>query len=204
MKFIAFEGLDGGGKSTLIEGLKQAILAKSESVTVTREPGGTALGEDIRRLLLRRQGEVPTPRAELLMYIADRAQHVEKVIKPALARGEWVLSDRFSASTVAFQSGGRGLVRDEINWLNNYAINGCEPDLWVLLDLSTEEARKRMQGRELDRFESEEQDFHQRVRDSYLAMAQKDLAKWLVMDASMPKATLNETLLRELQTRKWL
>lgn len=204
IKFIAFEGLDGAGKSTLIESLRQIILDKGEGVRVTREPGGTALGENIRRLLLSREGDLPTPRAELLMYIADRAHHVEKVIKPTLERGDWVLCDRFSASTVAFQVGGRGLRREEIDWLNNYAINGCEPDLWVLLDLSTEEACRRMQGRELDRFEGEEQAFHQRVRESYLAMARQDQEKWLVIDASMPKAVLADKLLNELRRRKWL
>ncbi len=204
MKFIAFEGLDGGGKSTLIEGLRQAILAKGEQVQVSREPGGTPLGEEIRRLLLRKDSEAPTPRAELLLYVADRAHHVEIKIRPALKRGEWVLSDRFSASAVAFQAGGRSLPRQEIDMLNAYAVNGCAPDLWVLLDLTVEEAARRMEGRELDRFESEQQDFHQRVRDSYLKLAQEDQAQWLVLDAAKPKAELLENLLRELRTRKWL
>jgi dTMP kinase len=204
MKFIAFEGLDGGGKSTLIEGLRTAILAQSEKVTVTREPGGTALGQDVRELLLSVKGEAPTPRAELLLYIADRAQHVEKVIQPALMRREWVISDRYTASTVAFQVGGRGLNMTEVQWLNQFAVKDCQPDLWVLLDLSTDEAKRRMQGRQLDRFEREEQSFHQRVRDSYLQQAHENKAKWLVLDAALSKSQLLEELLRELRCRQWL
>lgn len=204
MKFIAFEGLDGGGKSTLIEGLKQSLLVAGAGVQTTREPGGTILGRDIRELLLRVKGESPVARAELLLYIADRAQHVEKIIQPALGRGEWVLTDRFSASSVAFQAGGRGIAREEIDWLNRFAVQKTEPDLWVLLDLSTDEAMKRMQGRELDRFEREEQAFHQRVRDSYLEMAHANKSKWLVLDAAMPKAALLETLLRDLRERRWM
>lgn len=204
MKFVVFEGLDGAGKSTLIENLKKEILAKGGQVTLTREPGGTPLGEEIRSLLLRKNGEPPTPRAELLLYEADRAHHVETVIRPARARGDWVISDRFSASTVAFQAGGRELKRSEIDWLNAYAVNGCEPDLWVLLDLSTEEARRRMADRPLDRFESEKQDFHERVRQAYLALAKAQKAKWLILDAAKTKDELATEMMIELHKRKWL
>src|SRR6185312_272345 len=130
----------GAGKSTLISGLTKEIKALGESVLVSREPGGSELGEEIRKLLLRISHDEPVPRAELLLYEAARAQHVEKIIRPALQRGEWVLCDRYSASSIAFQSGGRGLSRDKIDWLNDFATSQLKPALWVLLDLSTESA----------------------------------------------------------------
>lgn len=204
MKFIVFEGLDGAGKSTLIEGLKKAIEDQKQSVVLTREPGGTDLGEEIRQLLLRINGEAPTERAELLLYEAARAQHVDKLIRPALQRGDWVISDRFSASTLAFQCGGRSLSRGEVEWLNRYAQDGCEPDLWVLLDLSTEEAKRRMMGRDLDRFERENQDFHERVRQVYLDVAREQSQKWLVLDASLDRKTLMTQLYQYLREKKWL
>lgn len=204
MKFVVFEGLDGAGKSTLIEGLKSAILARGEKVTLTREPGGTPLGDEIRKMLLRTDGEAPTPRAELLLYEASRAQHVDKLIAPARRRGEWVICDRFSASTIAFQAGGRRLKSPDIEWLNQYAVDGCEPDIWILLDLTTEEAKRRMAGRQLDRFESEEQDFHERVRQSYLELARAQKDKWLVLDASKSKEDLGLELLAYFKERKWL
>jgi dTMP kinase len=204
MKFIVFEGLDGAGKSTLIEGLKKDILARGEKVTLTREPGGTPLGDDIRELLLRVNGDAPVPRAELLLYEACRAQHVEKLIKPALAKGDWVVCDRFTASSVAFQAGGRGLDADDIHWLNQYAVGGCKPDLNILLDLTTDEAKKRMANRDLDRFEREEKDFHERVRQAYLQIAESDKKHWLILDASAAKEELKDRLRAELEKRKWL
>lgn len=204
MKFIVFEGLDGSGKSTLIEGLRQHLLAQGQQVTLTREPGGTALGEEIRQLLLQTEGEAPTPRAELLLYVAARAQHVDKKIRPALDRGDWVLCDRFSASSVAFQAGGRELSRTDIDRLNTFAVNSCEPHLWVLLDLTTEEAQRRMQGRNLDRFEQEKKDFHERVRQAYLNLAREEKPKWLVLDAALKPEALAEQLITALQEKKWL
>jgi dTMP kinase len=204
MKFVVFEGLDGAGKSTLIEGLKRELEAQKKRVVLSREPGGTPLGDAIRELLLRKGDTAPTPRAELLLYVAGRAQHVETLILPALERGEWVISDRFSASSVAFQSGGRGLPRADIDQLNAYAVHGCEPDLCVLLDLTTAEAMKRMQGRELDRFESEAQDFHERVRQTYLQLAREQSKKWLVLDAAKPREVLLKELFDFLRKKKWL
>ncbi|MCB0350516.1 MAG: dTMP kinase [Bdellovibrionales bacterium] len=204
MKFVVFEGLDGAGKSTLIEALKTKILARGESVTLTREPGGTPLGDEIREMLLRTDAEAPCPRAELLLYEAGRAHHVDTVIEPARSRGEWVICDRFYASTVAFQVGGRGLDAADIDWLNRYAVNGCEPDLWILLDLTTTEAKKRMAGRNLDRFESEKEDFHERVRQSYLQLAKSQKEKWLVLDAAKSKEQLTKELFHYFEGRKWL
>lgn len=204
MAFLVFEGLDGAGKSTLMNELVGHLKARSIEVVLTREPGGTSLGEEIRGLLLRRDGEAPTPKAELLLYEAGRAQHVELVIRPALKRKAWVICDRFTASSVAFQSGGRGISSELINELNKIATDDLQPDLWVLLDLSVQEAERRMQGRELDRFEVEAKDFHERVRQSYLQQAKQSPPNWLVLDASLPVGDLKTKLLNALEARKFL
>ncbi len=204
MKFIVFEGLDGAGKSTLIDGLSSEIRKRGLKVQLTREPGGTQLGHEIRQLLLKISGDAPRTKAETLLYQADRAQNVECLVRPALSRNEWVISDRYAASSVAFQCGGRGVPRAEIDYLNKYSTGDLRPDLYVLLDLTTEEAKRRMEGRDLDRFESEKQDFHERVRQSYLAQAKEDAKRWLVLDASLSKEKLHEQLMKSLNERKWL
>ncbi len=202
MHFIVFEGLDGAGKSTLIEGLKRELTTLGESVVLTREPGGTELGEKIRELLLTKDGESPVARAELLLYEAARAQHCDKVIEPALAKKHWVICDRFSASSIAFQAGGRGLDRKTIDQLNSFATQDLAPALWVLLDLTTAEAMRRMQGRDLDRFESENKDFHERVRQRYLDLAKENQQSWLVLDASRKPSELMLELMAKLKERK--
>jgi dTMP kinase len=204
MAFVVFEGLDGAGKSTLINKLAERLEGASEEVVLTREPGGTELGEEVRKLLLRVDGESPTALTELLLYEAGRAQHVEKKIQPALDRGAWVICDRFAASSVAFQAGGRALPEELIHKLNEIATSGLTPDVTVLLDLSVEEAKRRMEGRELDRFEIEKQDFHQRVRDSYLSQAKKDPEKWLILDASKSVEELEKELFAGLRDKKCL
>ena len=203
MKFVAFEGLDGSGKSTLIQDLKSNLMTKGQSVIVTREPGGTPLGDEIRHLLLRTSGDAPVPRAELLLYEAARAQHVECVIRPALANKSWVLCDRFTASSVAFQAGGRTLARHDIDWLNDFATANMRPDLCVLLDLKTDEAHHRIAKRELDRFEREARDFHERVRAGYLALARENADEWLVLNARLPVTQIREQLVEELKRRGW-
>ncbi len=203
MKFLAFEGLDGSGKSTLIQELKSQLTTKGQSVVVTREPGGTPLGDEIRHLLLRTSGDAPVPRAELLLYEAARAQHVERVIRPAIANKSWVLCDRFTASSIAFQAGGRTLARHDIDWLNDFATAHVKPDLWVLLDLSTVEAQERIANRELDRFEREARDFHERVRAGYLALARENADDWLVLNAGLPMPQIRDRLIEELQKRGW-
>lgn len=209
MKFLVFEGLDGAGKSTLMRGLQAELQTRGISFCQTREPGGTPLAEDIRQCLLRTDGEAPIDRCEVLLYEASRAQHVEKVIRPALLRGDWVLCDRFYASTVAFQAGGRRISRAEINWLNAFAIAGCEPDLTVLLDISIEESEKRLvaraaQGDEKDRLEREQRDFHERVRQSFLQQAEEQHEKWLVLDATKPSQILLSQLIQRLEENHWL
>jgi len=206
MPFIAFEGLDGSGKSTLIKGLRQELDHRKTPTILTREPGGTPLGEEIRTLLLRTTGDAPVPRAEALLYQAGRAQHVQNVIRPALERNEWVLCDRFTASSLAFQSGGREISSEDIDWLNHFSTSGLEPDLNVLLDLSVDESLKRLQNREqeIDRFEKEEKAFHQKVREAYLKMATKKPIQWLVLSSTESSEALLLKLMMELKGRRWL
>jgi dTMP kinase len=206
MRFLAFEGLDGSGKSTLIQGLKTEFEKQRLAYIITREPGGSSLGTEVRHMLQRKDGEAPVGRAEALLFQADRAQHVEKVIKPALAQNKWVLSDRFAASSLAFQAAGRDIKSEDIEWLNRFSTAGLQPDLYVLLDLSVEESAKRMAGRglEADRFESEGKGFHQKVRDAYLRLAKADPGRWLVLSASEKPEQLFLNLLKELRGRKWL
>ncbi len=201
MPFVVFEGIDGAGKSTLISGLVDAVKSTGQEVVLTREPGGSQLGDELRSLLLRVNGEAPCPRAELLLYEAARAQHVDLKIRPALQKKSWVVSDRFYAASVAFQVGGRGLDRGLVDTLNTIAVDGTHPDIWVLLDLPTEHAHRRMMGRDLDRFELEKQDFHERVRQSYLDLAKEDPKKWLVLDARKTPDELKIELLTHFKTK---
>lgn len=206
MAFIVFEGLDGAGKSTLIKGLAEVLRSKGKTVTVTREPGGTQLGEEIRHWLLEDGPRAPLPRAELFLYEADRAQHVEQVIRPALKRGDWVLCDRFTSSTLAFQCGGRGLDEDMVNSLNEMATGGLHPDLFVFLQVSVEVSEQRRSNRQkLDRFEQEKADFHTRVLDQYLSQVAKAPESWLVLngEAGKPKE-LGQQLVEALEARQWL
>lgn len=210
MAFVVFEGLDGSGKSTLIKKLSDHLKSQNIQVELTREPGGTPLAEDIRHLLLRTSGEAPTALTELLLYEASRAQHVAQKIRPALDRGAWVLCDRFTGSTLAFQCGGRGLDRTQVQTLNQIATEGLEPDLWVLLDLSLEESLRRRQHRDdsgekaLDRFELEQQQFHQRVRDYYLRLAKEQPQKWLVLNAEASPDQVYAELTSRLRQGGWL
>lgn len=206
MPFLAFEGLDGSGKSTLINGLKSELEKRAVQFVITREPGGSELGDEIRALLLRVKGEAPVPRAEALLYQAGRAQHVERLIRPALAAGKWVLSDRFDASSVAFQGGGREVQRTQIDWLNDFSTGGLKPDLYLLLDLTVEESLRRLQGRaqEADRFEREAKEFHEKVRQKYLQLVAERPEKWLVLSAAHSPVELLKQLLRALQEKKWL
>lgn len=206
MAFIAFEGLDGAGKSTLIQSLATHLKQARHNVVLTREPGGSPLGEQIRQLLLKKEGDPPVPRAELLLYEAARAQHVERTLRPAIQEGTWVLCDRYSASSLAFQVGGRSISRDVVDYLNEYATGGLEPHLWVLLDLPTEESLERIHrrseaGEEKDRMEEEALDFHQRVRSYYLKLAQENPQQWFVLDAYEAPQDLFQKLLEVLQQR---
>lgn len=211
MRFLSFEGLDGSGKSTLISGLKSELEARGLKVRLTREPGGTPLAEDIRRLILRTGEEAPVAATEILLYEASRAQHVAQVIKPALALGEWVLCDRFSESTVAFQCFARGLERQEVDRLNRFAEQGLRPELVVLLDLPVEVSRQRQNRRasqdtsaKPDRIENEADEFHERVREGFLTQAKEEPGRWLILNAELSSAELLDGTLEELQRRGWL
>ncbi len=189
--------------------LESHLRGKNLNVLKTREPGGTELGDEIRNLILRREGDNPTPRTELLLYEASRAQHVDRVILPQLKKNVWVLCDRFSASSIAFQAGGRSIDTEWVERLNEFATNGLAPDLTVLLDLSVEESRRRRNqrqnhtGSQEDRIESEADTFHERVRQSFLSQAREDARRWLVLDASQPPEVLLKNLLDHLISLKW-
>jgi dTMP kinase len=210
MAFIVFEGLDGSGKTTLMQKLSRVLDQRQVGHILTREPGGTVLGDELRQVLLRVDGDHPTPRCEILLYEAIRAQHVDRKIAPALKEKKWVLCDRYTASSLAFQGGGRKLKDKDIVWLNQFATTNLKPDLFVLLDLSVEESEKRRSHRqeslniEADRFEREEKAFHKRIRKSYLDQAKKNKANWLVLDASQNPEKLFEELTQKLKKKKWL
>lgn len=183
--FITFEGIDGVGKSTQVELLIAHLEANGKTVCRTHEPGGTELGAEIRHLLLHRKGEV-APRAEALLYAADRAHHVATKIRPALERGEVVVSDRYMDSSIAYQGSGRHLGFDQIRELSMFAADGLLPDLTVLLDLeaSVAQARRNKTGEAPDRLEREKIEFFETVRQAFLDLAAADPKRWLVLDAT--------------------
>ena len=207
MAFLVFEGIDASGKSTLLNLLCEKFKSKALSFVKTREPGGTGNGEKIREILLERQNTSLDPLAETLLYYADRRQNVEEKIKPALEQGQWVLSDRYWASTSAYQCGGRGIDEGFVQELRKQSCSDCEPDLWVLLDLPLEESLKRLfisKRDSKDRLEMENSGFHQRVRDYYLKLAKQEASKWLVLDATRPQEKLLEQLLSYLKDKGFL
>ena len=175
-RLIALEGREASGKSTQAE-----VLAETLGAVLTREPGGTTTGERVRALLLEDDAGRIDPRTEALLMVADRAQHVSEVVEPALASGRWVVSDRFSASLLAYQGFGRGLDVSELRRLTSWATAGLWPDLTVLLDVPPDAAAAR-RNRELDRLEREDEAFHQRVAAGYQALAAADRATWAVVD----------------------
>jgi dTMP kinase len=204
MPFIVFEGLDGSGKTTLLNRLSEHLQSQKIPVVTTREPGGTLLAEQIRSLLLAKGGDEPTERTEVLLYEASRAQHVDRKIRPALAQGHWVLCDRFSASTLAFQCGGRTLDRSVIEKIDRFATGDLKPDLTVLLDISVSESAERKRSFELDRLESQPQDFHERVRAAYLQLAAND-SSWVIFDSTvLNRDQIYQSLLKNLKERGWL
>jgi dTMP kinase len=211
--FLVFEGLDGSGKSSLIKRLVDYLTNQKIDFIVSREPGGTPLGEQLRALILAPQAETefaPCERAELLMYEASRAQHVARIILPALRANKWVLCDRFTASSIAFQSGGRNISAEDVEWLNRFAINQVEPSLNILLDLSVEASKNRRLIRQRenseveDRIESEAEAFHQRVRESFLQQSRIQPEKWLVLDATLSPEQIFNTLLLYLKDKQWV
>jgi dTMP kinase len=194
--FIAFEGGDGAGKSTQVALLAEALRARGRVVTVTRQPGGTALGAAIRDLVL--HGDHVSPRAEALLFAADKAHHVDQLVKPALARGEVVITDRYTDSSVAYQGAGRELGADEVHDLQMWAVGGLVPDLTVVVDIAPEEGRRR-RGEVHDRLESEEDAFHASIRHHFLAMAAGHPERYLVVDGAEPPETMHALVLDRLE-----
>ena len=170
-KFITFEGADGSGKTTQIEKIKEYLEQQGHQCILTREPGGSDLGNKIREILLHYDGDVDSM-SELLLYMADRAQHVNKVILPAIKEGMTVLCDRYTDSSVAYQGYARGLDIEKIIKLNNIATSNLEPDLTILFDVETEIAMQRV-GETKDRLEQEGIEFHRKLRNGYLELAKK-------------------------------
>ncbi|CAN5516986.1 dTMP kinase [soil metagenome] len=189
--FITFEGGDGVGKTTQAALLEEWLAARGRTVARSREPGGTEVGVLIRDIVLHHRGEI-APRAEALLYAADRAHHVEHLVRPALERGEVVIQDRYLDSSVAYQGAGRVLGRDEVRDLSLWATEGLLPDLTVLLDLDPALARARLvaDDKPFDRLESEQSAFHDRVRAEFLALAAAEPDRFLVLDASRGSADL--------------
>jgi dTMP kinase len=196
--FITFEGIDGVGKSTQLDLLEKYLVSKGHEVLRTLEPGGTDLGQEIRHLLLHRKGDV-APRAEALLYAADRAHHVATKIKPALDAGKVVLSDRFFDSSVAYQGAARELDVDEVRNISLWAVGGLIPDLTILLDLPAEIAmtRRASTGVEPDRLEAERVDFFERARDEYLRRSSEP--RFLVVDASLSVQEIHSQVLQRVE-----
>jgi dTMP kinase len=184
-RWITLEGGDGSGKTTQSDLLASWLSDAGNAVLRTREPGGSEVGQLIRDIVLHHRGDI-APRAEALLYAADRAHHVATVVRPALERGEIVLQDRYLDSSVAYQGAGRVLDATEVRNLSLWAAEGALPDLTVLLDLDPQTARERLDSADkpFDRLEAEKADFHGRVRDAFLALAAAEPERFLVVDAS--------------------
>ncbi|MGO1541373.1 MAG: dTMP kinase [Luteimonas sp.] len=199
-RFVSLEGGEGAGKTTVLGALRRELAAAGDEVVVTREPGGTPLAETIRGLLLDPSHEPAAPETELLLMFAARAQHVRETIRPALERGAWVLCDRFTDSSYAYQGGGRGLDRGLIETLER-AVVGLRPGLTILLDLDVAVGRERTRGRDLvpDRIERERDGFFERVRAAYRERAAADPDRYRVVDAAQPAQAVAEATLAQLQ-----
>jgi dTMP kinase len=194
--FITFEGADGCGKSTQMKLLKEYLLNKGYEIVETREPGGKGLGERIRDILLNYDGEVSN-RCESFLFLADRAQNIDVIVKPAIQQGKIVLCDRHTDSSVAYQGYGRGLNIDEINRLNNLSTGGLKPDLTYVFDVDIETSMLRV-GTEKDRMESSGKEFFNKVRQGYLELAKKEPERIKVIDSTKPIEDVFADVLKEL------
>ncbi len=205
-KFISIEGIEGAGKSTQLSFIRDFLETRGRRVVVSREPGGTELGEQIRELLLAPREEGMSEDAELLLMFAARAEHIHQVIKPALERGDWVLCDRFVDATFAYQGGGRGIDRNRIETISDWTLKGLETDLTLLFDLPVAVGQSRVIKRqqEKDRFEQEKAAFFEKIRDCYLQRAEAEPQRIKCIDASRDieaiQSQLSEILTELLST----
>jgi dTMP kinase len=200
-RFITLEGIDGAGKSTHLRWLADELGARGHTVAMTREPGGTPFGEALRALLLH---ESITHDSEALLMFAARREHLERIIRPALGRGDWVLSDRFTDATFAYQGGGHGVAAEFIRDLEQWVHGDCQPDLTFLFDVPIDISRTRLetahaQGRALDKFEREGRGFFERVRNVYLARAHAEPGRFRVIDSTRPLAQVRAELAAHLE-----
>ena len=202
--FITFEGPEGSGKSTQIRMLYERLHACGLPTLLTREPGGTPTGEAIRRLLQHDVADADMAhRTEVLLFCASRAQIVEQVIRPALGQGSWVLCDRFTDSTLAYQGYGRGFALEDLRALNRFATGGLVPDLTVLLDIPVDESFRRIASRtsETDRIERTERVFHERLRTGYLELAAAEPARFRVLSSARPPAQTGDAVWQAVRER---
>jgi dTMP kinase len=205
--FISFEGIEGSGKSTQVSLLAEALRTQGYETVVTREPGGTPRGQVLRQMLLDPTGSPLAPRAELLMMLADRAQHVQEIIAPGLSGNAIVITDRFADSTTAYQGYGRGFDLALLHQLNTFACSGSMPALTFLMDLSVSEGLQRAHHRRgdstaADYFEAESVAFHERVRAGFLAIARAEPHRIYVLDATRPKELVHQEILTVVLSKR--
>lgn len=200
--WVTFEGGDGAGKSTQAMLLAEWLTGQGRTTLHTREPGGSEVGTLIRDIVLHHRGDI-APRAEALLYAADRAHHVATVVRPALARGEVVIQDRYLDSSVAYQGAGRVLDATQVRDLSLWAAEGALPDVTVLLDIDPVVARQRLDAddKPFDRLEAEKNEFHTRVREAFLALADAEPERFLVLDATLPASDLAAQIRERVASR---
>jgi dTMP kinase len=200
--FITIEGPDGSGKSTQATLLVDTLRDRGLPVVATREPGGTALGDRIRELILDPDGPAPTPRAMALLYSASRAQLVETVIRPALARGEIVVADRYADSTIAYQGFGLGLPAGEIRTITAFATGGLKPNLTIYVDIDPGRGLERTANRgRQDRLDAQNLDFHRRVREAYRALMRAEPERWVCVDGSVSPEAVQTAIMEAIEPR---
>ncbi len=204
--FVTFEGIEGCGKTTQIKRFADTLKRQGIPLVTTFEPGGTRIGNDIRRILLDTRNEDLTPLTELILYAADRAQHIEEVIKPALDRGEWVICDRFVDATLAYQGAARSQDMRLIQILNEESTRGISPDMTFLLDCPVEMGLERAMKRNealshqgQDRFEKETLDFHSKVRKGYLDLANEHTERFVIIDASLSMDAMEKEIFKHIE-----